>query len=85
MSSIQQNNTSGLTFGNAPFVDRRHSRSESSGQDERRQFGNSYNGLSDAGRELAEAIDAYKVKHRRRYVTTDELLSVIHGLGYEKT
>lgn len=85
MSSMQQNTTSGLTFGNAPFVDRRQARAESSGEDERRQFGNSYNGLSVAGRELAEAIDAYKVQHRRRYVTTDELLSVIQSLGYAKT
>lgn len=85
MSSIQQNTTSGLTFGNAPFVDRRQSRSESSGGPERRQFGNSHNGLSEAGRELAEAIDAYKVQHRRRYVTTDELLSVLLGLGYSKS
>jgi hypothetical protein len=85
MSSMQQNTTSGLTFGNAPFVDRRQTRSDSSGGEERRQFGNSYNGLSESGRELAEAIDAYKVRHRRRYITTDELLGVIHSLGYTKS
>lgn len=51
---------------------------------ERRQFGNSYNNLSSEGRELAEAIDLYKVQYRRRYVTTDELLSVLKGLGYSK-
>lgn len=84
MSSIQQNTTSGLTFGSAPFVDRRQARSDSNNGSERRQFGNSHNGLSEAGRELAEAIDSYKVQNRRRYVTTDELLSVIYSLGYAK-
>ncbi|XZE34466.1 hypothetical protein SH501x_005286 [Pirellulaceae bacterium SH501] len=51
---------------------------------ERRQFGNSYNNLSSEGRELAEAIDRYKIQYRRRYVTTDELLSVLKGLGYSR-
>lgn len=65
------------------FVDRR----QSSGRDrgiERRQFGNSYRDLTEPGRELAEAIDAYKVQHRRRYITTDEMLQVIRELGYRQ-
>ncbi len=65
------------------FVDRR----QSSGKDrgiERRQFGNSYRDLTEQGRELAEAIDAYKVQHRRRYITTDEMLQVIRQLGYRQ-
>ncbi len=65
------------------FVDRRKAGNDSRGI-ERRQFGNSYRNLSDAGRELAEAIDAYKVENRRRYITTDEMLEVITGLGYHK-
>jgi hypothetical protein len=77
------------TFGNAPtefpFVDRRQGSSGSSPAAERRQFGNSYNNLSHEGRQLAEAIDAYKLEHRRRYITTDELLSVLGRLGYSKT
>jgi hypothetical protein len=87
MSSIQQTSTSGLTFGSTPFVDRRQARPDSDNGNnglERRQFGDSYKGLSEAGRELAEAIDSYKVQNRRRYVTTDELLSVIYSLGYSK-
>lgn len=52
---------------------------------ERRQFGNSHRNLSVAGRELAESIDAYKVEHRRRYITPDEMLEVITALGYRKT
>ncbi len=65
------------------FVDRRKSGADSRGI-ERRQFGNSYRNLSEAGRELAEAIDTYKVEHRRRYITTDEMLEVISRLGYRK-
>jgi hypothetical protein len=65
------------------FVDRRTARNDIRGI-ERRQFGNSYRNLSEAGRELAEAIDAYKVEHRRRYITTDEMLEVISRLGYRK-
>jgi hypothetical protein len=65
------------------FVDRRKAR-EAVGGIERRQFGNTYRNLSDAGRELAESIDAYKVEHRRRYITPDEMLDVITALGYRK-
>ena len=70
---------------NAPatFVDRR-SRDEKSGGFERRQFGNSHVTLSPDARELAEAIDSYKVEHRRRYITFEEMLKVIHTLGYQK-
>jgi hypothetical protein len=67
------------------FVDRR-------GQDlkqaklgvERRQFSNSYDGLSPDARDLARAIDEYKVQHRRRFITFDEMLQVIVSLGYRK-
>ena len=65
------------------FVDRRRSQSGSSRQ-ERRQFGSSHAGLSEAGRELAIAIDQYKVTHHRRYLTCDEMLNVMVSLGYSK-
>ncbi len=65
------------------FVDRRNTDERSSGF-ERRQFGNSHSTLSPNARELAEAIDAYKVEHRRRYITFEEMLKVIHKLGYQK-
>jgi hypothetical protein len=65
------------------FVDRR-STDEKAGGFERRQFGNSHSTLSPDARELAEAIDAYKVEHRRRYITFEEMLKVIHKLGYQK-
>ena len=55
-----------------PFADRRQTSANTNGTGERRQFGNSYHNLSSAGKELAEAIDAYKLEYRRRYITTDE-------------
>jgi hypothetical protein len=67
----------------ASFVDRRQQSQHAQGG-ERRQFGNSHHNLTIEGKTLAEAIDAYKVAHRRRYITTDELLQVLHQLGYEK-
>jgi hypothetical protein len=51
---------------------------------ERRQFSNSHEELSPAARELARAIDAYKLRHRRRFITFEEMLSVIESLGYSK-
>jgi len=63
------------------FMDRRKE-SGTGVRGERRQFGNSYHKLSPEGQQLAEAIDAYKVDHHRRYITTDELLGVLGRLGY---
>ncbi len=51
---------------------------------ERRQFGSSHAGLSAEGRELAAAIDTYKLQHHRRYITCDEMLVVLGSLGYEQ-
>lgn len=67
----------------AGFVDRRSSGSYSVGR-ERRQFGSSHAGLSADGRELALAIDEYKVQNHRRYITCDEMLGVLTKLGYQK-
>ncbi|MCM2371996.1 hypothetical protein [Aporhodopirellula aestuarii] len=71
-----------------PLRDRRSSgRSGAAGRAgvERRQFGSSHSGLSAEGRDLASAIDAYKLKHHRRYITCDEMLVVLRSLGYEKS
>ncbi len=69
----------------ADFIDRR---SYESGQDspvrERRQFTNSHDGLTPNARELALAIDEYKLVHRRRFITFEEMLSVVESLGYAK-
>ena len=51
---------------------------------ERRQFANSYDELSPDAAELARAIDSYKVQHRRRFITFEEMLAVIKSLGYSR-
>lgn len=51
---------------------------------ERRQFSSSHQDLSPAGREIAFAIDEYKIRHRRRFITYDEMLHVLSSLGYKK-
>ncbi|MGB7326305.1 MAG: hypothetical protein WBD31_15635 [Rubripirellula sp.] len=67
------------------FVDRRTLASNVPGRSERRQFGSSHVGLTDNGRELALAIDQYKIEHHRRYLTCDEMLDVMTSLGYSKS
>ena len=52
--------------------------------DERRQFRNNHQALSPDARELAEAIDEYKLRHRRRFITYEEMMSVVKELGYQK-
>ncbi len=68
----------------ADFIDRRNSVGADNSQTERRQFGSSHMGLSEDGRELALAIDQFKVQHHRRYLTCDEMLKVLTSLGYSK-
>jgi hypothetical protein len=53
-------------------------------QFERRQFANTYEELSPEAAELAREIDSYKVQHRRRFVTFEEMLAVIKSLGYSR-
>lgn len=67
------------------FVDRRKlPAGRSSNPGERRQFGSAHLGLSEQGRELALAIDQYKLQNHRRYLTCDEMLQVLTELGYKK-
>jgi hypothetical protein len=51
---------------------------------ERRQFANSHEDLSPDAAELARAIDGYKLQHRRRFITFEEMLSVVKSLGYQR-
>lgn len=51
---------------------------------ERRQFADSHSELSPEARELAAAIDDYKRRHRRRFITHEEMVIVIKSLGYHK-
>ena len=67
-----------------PFVDRRVPRTGDSPGVERRQFTNSHDELSPDARELAQAIDAYKLHHRRRFITYEEMHTLITSLGYAK-
>jgi hypothetical protein len=69
----------------SPFVDRRHY--DHSGQApgrERRQFTNSHEELSPEAKDLAVAVDRYKLAHRRRFITYEEMLGVIKSIGYHK-
>ena len=67
------------------FIDRRSYQSDvESPVRERRQFTNSYDELSAGARELATAIDQYKLVNRRRFITYEEILSVVRSLGYHK-
>ncbi|QEG25035.1 hypothetical protein [Mariniblastus fucicola] len=69
----------------AGFVDRRDpSRQRKSTGLERRQFSDGHNDLSMDAAELGRAVDQYKLENHRRFVTYEELLSVICSLGYEK-
>ena len=65
------------------FVERRQRTSNAPGR-ERRQFTNSHVELSNEARELAHAIDEYKLRHRRRFITYEEMLSVFTELGYHR-
>jgi hypothetical protein len=67
------------------FVDRRSTgSSEDAPGRERRQFANSHEDLSPEAAELARAIDGYKLQHRRRFITFEEMLAVIKSLGYKR-
>jgi len=67
------------------FVDRRNrQQADAAPVHDRRQFGDSREGLSAEAHELAAAVDAYKLRHRRRFITHEEMLDVIKSLGYHK-
>jgi len=67
------------------FVDRRsYEASEVVPVRERRQFANNHSDLSPDAQELAQAIDEYKLRHRRRFITFEEMHSIIQSLGYSK-
>ncbi len=75
----------GLETPSEPFIDRREKTTPSSaGSRERRQFADGHDELSPEAGELAGAIDEYKLHHRRRFITYEEMLSVIKSLGYHK-
>lgn len=69
----------------APFIDRRMTPPGGRPDGpERRQFQNTHNAERPEVAELAQAVDCYKLQHRRRFITYAELYQVIESLGYHK-
>lgn len=66
------------------FVDRRQSGQGTTSGFERRQFSDSRNTGRPEVDELAQAVDQYKLRHRRRFITFEELYDVMVSLGYHK-
>ncbi len=66
------------------FVDRRGTGETRTGAPERRQFKATPDPTRPDVAEFAAAVDAYKLRHRRRFVTFDELFDVMTELGYHK-
>ncbi len=67
------------------FADRRQSDDgRPGGASDRRQFRDGHIYLDPDAQELAEAIDQYKLMHRRRFITYEELYNVMVSLGYHK-
>lgn len=66
------------------FLDRRIGDNGGAHTRERRQFVDSHTALSPDASELAQAIDHYKLAHRRRFITYEEMLSVVKSLGYHR-
>jgi hypothetical protein len=52
---------------------------------ERRQFSDGHANLSPDAAELGMAIDQYKLESCRRYISYEEMLTVIKSLGYAKS
>jgi hypothetical protein len=66
------------------FLDRRSGTKRNSPGLERRQFSDGHSNLSREAAELGRAIDNYKFENRRRYISYEEMLTVIKSLGYRK-
>ena len=82
----QQFSHSDSTQVNDPFADRRNPAVQRNTPGlERRQFSDGHASLSSEAAELGSAIDQYKLEHRRRYISYEEMLSVIKSLGYSKS
>jgi hypothetical protein len=67
------------------FTERRRLGTDGGAMAERRQFASTHTDLSNEARDLALAIDGYKARHRRRYITFEEMLTVIKSLGYNRS
>ena len=71
--------------GSSMFIDRRQRDAGASpAGTERRQFRDGDRSSRPEVAELANAIDDYKVAHRRRFITFEELFDVMTSLGYHR-
>lgn len=67
------------------FVERRQRDPDSTPvRAERRQFRDGNRSARPEVAELADAIDDYKLAHRRRFITFEELFDVMTSLGYHR-
>jgi len=73
-----------LEQNTASFTDRRQASGNRKEGGERRQFVDSRQTFRPEVIELAEAVDQYKLRHRRRFITFEELYDVMAELGYRK-
>ena len=85
MSALLDAPAAGTAAPSAPaFNTRRDAPAGAPEGRERRQFARSDRyGRPDVD-ELAEAVDRYKIAHRRRFITYEELLDVVLELGYRR-
>ena len=73
-----------LTTSSPDFVDRRAGNQNATTGFERRQFKDGQRSARPEVAEFADAIDEYKITHRRRFITFEELYDVMVSLGYHK-
>ncbi|MDA1231862.1 MAG: hypothetical protein O2856_13905 [Planctomycetota bacterium] len=67
------------------FVDRRQREAGAAPTvSERRQFRDGDRSARPEVSELANAVDDYKIAHRRRFITFEELFDVMTSIGYHK-
>ena len=66
------------------FIDRRATGAQREGVTERRQFTASVTNANPNVAELSAAVDQYKLRHHRRFITFEELFNVMTELGYHK-
>ncbi|MBX3440235.1 MAG: hypothetical protein KF861_22285 [Planctomycetaceae bacterium] len=66
------------------FLNRRTSQAGGPPGVERRQFSSTHESARPEVNELAVAVDQYKLRHRRRFITFDELYDVMTSLGYHR-
>ncbi len=66
------------------FERRRGDAGPAPGNGERRQFRDGNRSARPEVAELANAIDDYKLAHRRRFITFEELFDVMVSLGYHR-